>query len=355
MANKANYYLEHQGTVLSKFDSKRKELPLCLQDYFQFIRDSRNASTAWAYVNDISCLIRYIREVNPLVSSMDVKDIPIDVFRDMKVSDYQEYVTWLRESLQNTPATIDRKLASIGSLYNYYINIREMFTFNPIPGVVKPKKPTRMIKYLTDEEVSGLFQYMDNLENVYALKAPHKLPYFKKTKYRDTAIFMVLLGTGIRVSELVGLNIYDVDFTERKLYVTRKGSDEDFVYFNTFVEQALTDYINIERNIYAETADTSQKAALFLSNRKKRLSVRSVETLVKKYVSEIVPLKDIYVHSLRATFATSTIKKTGGDTFIVSKALGHKTLNMVNKYAAASDERKKSAAGSFNPWLDELS
>lgn len=348
MAQKTRYYLEHQAVILSKFDAKRAELPICLQDYFQFVRDSHNASTAWAYVNDISCLIRYIREVNPLVADMDIRNIPIDLFREMKVSDYQEYVTWLK-SLQNSPATISRKLAAAGSLYNYYINIREMFTFNPIPGVVKPKKPERMIKHLTDEEVSGLFQYMNDLECVYEQKAPHKLPYFRKTKYRDTAIFMILLGTGIRVSELVGLNIHDIDFTEQKLYVTRKGSDEDFVYFNNPVEHALRDYIDIERDIYAATADPSQKSALFLSNRKKRLSVRSVETLVKKYVSEIVPLKDIYVHSLRATFATSTIQKTGGDTFIVSKALGHKTLNMVNKYAAASDERKKIAADSFHP------
>lgn len=349
MAKKTSYYLEHQTAMLSKFDAKRTDLPICLQDYLQFVRDSRNASTAWAYINDISCLIRYIREVNPLIADMEVRNIPIDVFREMTVSDYQEYITWLRESLQNTPTTISRKIAAIGSLYNYYINIRGMFTFNPIPGVVKPKKPERMIKHLTDEEVSGLFRYMDDLECVYEQKAPHKLPYFKKTKYRDTAIFMILLGTGIRVSELVGLNIHDVDFTEQKLYVTRKGSDEDFVYFNNPVERALRDYIDIERDIYASTAESSQKSALFLSNRKKRLSVRSVETLVKKYVSEIVPLKDIYVHSLRATFATSTIQKTGGDTFIVSKALGHKTLNMVNKYAAASDERKKIAANSFNP------
>lgn len=349
MAGKQKYYLEHQASVLSKFDAKRTQLPDSLQDYFQFVRDSRNASTARGYANDIDCLIRYIREVNPLVAEMDVKDIPIDVFRNMKVSDYQEYVNWLRETLQNNPTTISRKLAAAGSLYNYYINVREMFTFNPIPGVVKPKKPVRMIKYLTDEEVFDLFRYMDNLEAVYAQKNPHKLSYFKKTKYRDTAIFMVLLGTGIRVSELVGLNIYDVDFKERKLYVTRKGSDEDFVYFNDPVERALKNYITIERDLYAATADTSQKSSLFLSNRKKRLSVRSVEALVKKYVGEVVPLKDIYVHSLRATFATSTIQKTGGDTFIVSKALGHKTLNMVNAYAAASDERKKSAADSFNP------
>lgn len=349
MAKKAKYYLEHQAEVLSKFDKKRTELPACLQDYFQFVRDSRNASTAWAYANDISCLVRYLQENNPLVADMDIKNIPIDVFREMKVSDYQEYINWLRENLQNTPTTINRKLAAIGSLYNYYINVREMFTYNPIPGVVKPKKPKRMIKYLTDEEVADLFEYMNNLERIYEQKAPHKLSYFKKTKYRDTAIFMVLLGTGIRVSELVGLNVQDIDFTEKKLYVTRKGSDEDFVYFNTYVERALKDYMDIERDMYAATADSSQKQALFLSNRKKRLSVRSVETLVKKYVNEIVPLKDIYVHSLRATFATSTIQKTGGDTFIVSKALGHKTLNMVNAYAAASDARKKFAADSFHP------
>jgi site-specific recombinase XerD len=348
MPKKQKYYQQHQTTLLSKFDNARQSLPHCLTDYFQFIRDTKNASTALAYANDLFSLMQYLKETNPLLADIDVTEISLETFHDMKVVDYQEYVTWLKEK-GNASATINRKLAAIASLYHYYIDVRELFTFNPISGVSKPKKPARMIKYLTDEEVADLFRYMDNLEHVYAQKNPHKLPYFQKTKLRDTAIFMTLLGTGIRVSELVGLDLYDVDFKQKKLFVTRKGSDEDFVYFNDYVEKALKNYMDIERDLYAQNAPDDQKMALFLSNRKKRLSVRSVETLVKKYTSEVVPLKDIYVHSLRATFATSTIQHTGGDTFTVSKALGHKTLNMVNAYAAASDERKKSASQVFNP------
>ena len=149
---------------------------------------------------------------------------------------------------------------------------------------------------------------------------------------------MLLLGTGIRVSECVGLNIYDVDLIDNRINIIRKGGKESHIYFSDDVCEVMRVYIE-ERKRLENVLDEN---ALFISLHKRRISVRAVENLVKKY-SLCATGKNIGPHKLRSTFATHLYKETG-DIFLVAENLGHSDVNTTKKhYAAMEDERKKNA------------
>ena len=154
------------------------------------------------------------------------------------------------------------------------------------------------------------------------------------------AILTLLLGTGIRVSECVGIDINDIDFKNSGIKIRRKGGNETIIYFGEEVEEALLDYIEERKLIIPITGDEN---ALFLSLQKRRISVRAVENLVKKYSSLVTHLKKITPHKLRSTYGTALYKETG-DIYLVADVLGHKDVNTTKKhYAAIEDERRKKA------------
>ena len=155
---------------------------------------------------------------------------------------------------------------------------------------------------------------------------------------RDVAILTLLLHTGIRVSEMVGIDLQDIDWNERRIKIFRKGRKEQYVYFNEPVHEALEDYIENERKVASEDMN-----ALFISRKGQRISVRAVERLVKKYTASAVPMKRITPHKLRSTFATNLYEETG-DIYVTSDALGHSSLETVKKYTNLHDERRRKAA-----------
>ena len=168
-----------------------------------------------------------------------------------------------------------------------------------------------------------------------------ELSYHKKTKLRDVALLTLLLGTGIRVSECVGIDIKDVNFEVGGIKIRRKGGYETVIYFGSEVETALLDYLETREHCIPESG---HEEALFLSLQNKRISVRAVENLVKKYASRVTTLKKITPHKLRSTYGTSLYKETG-DIYLVADVLGHKDVNTTRKhYAALEDERRRRAA-----------
>ena len=165
--------------------------------------------------------------------------------------------------------------------------------------------------------------------------------FHKKTKVRDLALITLLLGTGIRVSECVGLDIKDVDFKNNGILIRRKGGYEAVVYFGDEVCNALELYLEERGKIIPESG---HEDALFLSLQNKRISVRAVEKLVKKYAQAVTSLKKITPHKLRSTYGTSLYRETG-DIYLVADVLGHKDVNTTKKhYAAQDDERRRQAA-----------
>ena len=213
---------------------------------------------------------------------------------------------------------------------------KEKISTNPASIVDMPKIHEKEIVRLDADEVGNL---LDEVETGDKLTDNQKY-FHEKTKIRDVAILTLMLGTGIRVSECVGIDIGDVDFKNSGIKIRRKGGNETVVYFGREVEEALLDYIEERKHIIAVTGHEN---ALFLSLQKKRMSVRSVEKLVKKYSSLITNLKKITPHKLRSTYGTSLYKETG-DIYLVADVLGHKDVNTTRKhYAAIEDERRRKA------------
>jgi len=170
-----------------------------------------------------------------------------------------------------------------------------------------------------------------------------KKVYYEKTKTRDLAILTLLLGTGIRVSECVGLDINDVDFKNNGIKVTRKGGNEMVVYFGDEVRDALENYLETTRA--AATPLPSHENALFLSTQRKRMGVQAIENMVKKYARQVTPNKKITPHKLRSTYGTNLYKETG-DIYLVADVLGHKDVNTTRKHYAAIDEDRRRQAAS---------
>jgi len=188
-------------------------------------------------------------------------------------------------------------------------------------------------------DANEVVEFLDTVESGNKL-TKNQLVFHKKTKVRDLALTTLLLGTGIRVSECVGLNIHDVDFNNDRINITRKGGYESFVYFGEEVREALLDYLEERNKLIPQEGHEN---ALFLSGRMQRISVRNVEVLVKKYASSAAVTKKITPHKLRSTYGTQLYKETG-DIYLVADVLGHKDVNTTKKhYAALEEERRRSA------------
>ena len=194
-----------------------------------------------------------------------------------------------------------------------------------------PKIHEKEIVRLDADEVSVLLDQVELGDKL--TKSQQK--FHDKTKTRDMAILTLLLGTGIRVSECVGIDINDIDFKNSGIKIRRKGGNETVIYFGEEVENALLDYLEERKLIVPQDGHEN---ALFLSLQKRRIGVRAVENLVKKYSSLVTNLKKITPHKLRSTYGET------GDIYLVADVLGHSDVNTTKKhYAAIEDERRRKA------------
>ncbi len=273
---------------------------------------------------------------------MEIKDFPLSVLESITREDIEEYLEYISyyhkdsREITNEERGKSRKLASLRSFYNYFYQT-EQIEKNPVILIPMPKLHQKEIVRLDTDEVAILLDQVEDGTNL--TKSQKK--YHEKTKTRDTALLTLLLGTGIRVSECVGLDMEDVDFKNNGIKIRRKGGYETVVYFGKEVEQALLEYIEQRKHTLPLSG---HEHALFLSMQNRRITVRAVENLVKKYASNVTTLKKITPHKLRSTYGTSLYRETG-DIYLVADVLGHKDVNTTRKhYAALEDERKRKAA-----------
>ena len=223
-------------------------------------------------------------------------------------------------------------------MYKYFFN-KGLISVDNSAKVATPKLHEKPIIRLEQNEV---YNIIDTVESGTGL-SPHQLAYHEKNKVRDSAILMLFLGTGIRISELVGLNNEDLNFDNNSFIVTRKGGNKSILYFDNDVAAALMRYIDQKDEQQRQSLEDVN--ALFLSNKNKRITVRAVENLVQKYAKIVSPLKKISPHKLRSTYGTQLYKATG-DIYIVADILGHKDVNTTRKhYAAISDDNRRSVVG----------
>ena len=319
-----------------------KELPPFCTDFFRGIEPRTSARTRLAYAYDLKTFFDFLKQANPELKSKKLRDLPLSLLDEIKLMDLEEYMEYLkcystekREDLMNTERGIMRKVSTVKSFYNYFYRT-ERIQNNPASLLQLPKIHEKEIIRLDVDEVA---RFLDEVEDGECLAEKQKA-YHAKTKLRDLAMMTLQLGTGVRVSECVGLNINDVDFRNGGLRIHRKGGKEVIVYFGAEVEYALQDYLSEREHIVPEEGS---EEALFLSMQRKRINVRSVEKMVKKYAQLVTPLKKITPHKLRSTYGTILYRETG-DIYLVADVLGHSDVNTTKKhYAALEDERRRSA------------
>ncbi len=343
MNNKTREYHEE---VDVKNELKLRELltalPSFCRQFFIGIEPRTQSRTRLAYAYDLSCFFDYLHENNPVCARMQIKDFPISIMDQIKPMDIEEYLYYLKIyekdgiAHTNDERGLKRKLASLRSFYNYLYK-NEMIDTNPAFKVDMPKIHDKNIIRLDIDEVAML---LDEVESGECLTARQQM-YHERTKTRDLALLTLMLGTGIRVSECVGLDLDDVDLNNNGVKVHRKGGAEAIVYFGDEVRSAMCDYLLERKNV---TAVQGHEQALFLSLQNKRISVRAVENLVKKYSRQVTTLKNITPHKLRSTYGTSLYRETG-DIYLVADVLGHKDVNTTRKhYAQIEDDRRRQAA-----------
>ena len=340
--NQNNYHDEQTKQNILKMRAVLETLPSFCKTFFRGIEEYTSARTRLAYAYDLRLFFEYLHEKNPVCTKMEIKDFPITLLDDLTRQDIEEYLEYMSlyhkdgKDITNAERGKSRKLAALRSFYNYFYQC-EMIKNNPASLVPMPKLHEKEIIRLEPNEIAIL---LDQVEDGTKL-TKKELEYHKKTRVRDVALLTLLLGTGIRVSECVGLDIQDVNFEVCGIKIRRKGGYEAVVYFGDEVETALLDYLEEREHIIPLEGHEN---ALFLSLQNRRITVRAVENLVKKYSSRVTTLKRITPHKLRSTYGT-TLYQESGDIYLVADVLGHKDVNTTRKhYAAQQDERRRRAA-----------
>lgn len=342
MATTLPYYEQKDIENIKKLREMMTTLPPFCTEFFRGIEPRTSTRTRIAYAYDLSVFFGFLKKENPVFSKMERMDLTLDYLDQISVTDLEEYMEYLKyrfnehnQEIINKERGIMRKISSLKSFYNYFFRTEKLKT-NPATLVQLPKLHEKEIIRLDIDEVALL---LDAVEQGDGLTDKQKA-FHNRTKLRDLALLTLLLGTGIRVSECVGLDLNDIDFKNGGIHIHRKGGKEVTVYFGTEVETALQDYLDERNSIIPEEGSEN---ALFLSLQKKRMNVRSVENLVKKYARIVTPLKKITPHKLRSTYGTNLYRETG-DIYLVADVLGHSDVNTTKKhYAALEDERRRSA------------
>lgn len=320
-----------------------KELPAVCSDFIRAIEPTTQPLTRYAYACDLKLFFHYLISESPRFGhlkpeQLTEKDLDGITTRDLHM--YMEYLgLYIKGDSEYTNAELGkmRKLASLRSFYKYMFK-NGLISADVAQLIDMPKRREKPIIRLEIDEVARM---LDLVESGEAMSERQK-SYNLHTRTRDLAILTLFLDTGIRVSELVGINISDVDFSINGFLVTRKGGNQTILYFSDEVEEALRDYLKIRREI---TAIPGDEDALFLSLQNRRMSVRAVQVMVKKYATQAAPLKKhLSPHKLRSTFGTNLYHETG-DIYLVADVLGHSDVNTTRRhYAAMSDDRRRMAA-----------
>ena len=277
-------------------------MPRFAKSYFRAIEPTTSTRTRLSYAYDVRTFFRYLQEENPIYAKTDVTEWTVDMLDKLEATDIEEYQEFLKvydidkkmtgatremSQVTNGEKGLKRKMSALRSFYAYYYK-RQMITRNPTVLVDMPKLHEKAIVRLDEDETAALLDYIehggDNLTG-------QKKMYYERTKVRDLAIVTLLLGTGIRVSECVGLDVQDVDFRNGGIRVVRKGGSEMVVYFGEEVEKALLDYLEVRDGI---TPVAGHENALFFSLQGKRISVDAIEILVKKYAKIAVVLSKTF-------------------------------------------------------------
>ena len=319
---------DYAGTEYKKYTLKLRELceelpPFC-GEFFRGIEHETLVRSRYAYGVDLKSFFTFLIQ-QPGFEKETIRDLTLLDLDRVDVTTIESYLSYVsyytnesdREVLNGERAK-KRKLSSLRTLYKYFCK-KERLKNNAPALVDLPVIRDRAIIRLEPDEVATLLDIVEAGEGL--TEAQKK--YHNRTQARDLAILTLFLGTGIRISELVGIDMDDINFSANEFSVVRKGGKQDILVFGDEARKALLNYM-LERE--RMTPQPGHEEALFLSLQNRRITVRAVENLVKKYAQLAAPLKKISPHKLRSTFGTTLYRETG-DIYLVADVLGHKDVN----------------------------
>ena len=323
--------------------SALRELPDVCFDFINAIDSTTQPLTRYAYVSDLKLFFNFLVSELPKFADKTPRTLEVSDLSKVTSRDIYMYLDFLglyvKDDVEFSNQDLGkmRKLSSLRSFYKFLYK-NGYIEADPASLVDMPKRHNKPIIRLEIDEVAHMLDLVESGE----MLSERQKKYNDHTKKRDLAILTLFLGTGIRVSELVGINIDDIDFSINGFLVTRKGGSQAILYFPDEVAQVLQDYLKLRREI---TPQPGSEDALFLSLQNKRISVRAVQLMVKKYATLAAPLKKhLSPHKLRSTFGTNLYHETG-DIYLVADVLGHSDVNTTRRhYAAMSDDRRRMAA-----------
>lgn len=335
---KMNYYEKRDILNRQRMAKYIEKLPDYCMDFFIGIENNTSTLTRYNYAMDLYIFYDYLSrfQFHKTIEEITLEDL--DLLKSRNLEQYLSYLSYYEidgKQYKNDEKGKARKLASLRSFFKYLFN-HDMINSNVASKIETPKLHTKEIIRLEKDEVKRMMQTIENPTEF----SPRQREYLKNNFERDNAIVTLFLGTGIRISELVGLNVESFDFSQNAFLVTRKGGNQTTLYFSKEVAMALKTWLEKRGTLGLP----EEENAMFISLQNKRISVRAVENLVKKYAQVASPLKKISPHKLRSTYGTNLYKETK-DIYIVADVLGHKDVNTTKKhYAAISEDMRKNIA-----------
>lgn len=337
-----DYFTERNNKNAILLKKIKSELPFFCEEFFLGIDSKTSMLTKVNYARDLKIFFNFLVTEVYEFNDKKIKDLTLDDLNKITSTHLELYLDYLSyyvddENLSRTNSnkTKARKLSSLRSFFKYMYK-KERIKENVTTKIDVPKINDKEIIRLDINEVVKMLNLAENGEGF----TKNQKAFFEKTKERDFAMLSLFLGTGIRISELVGLNIKDFNFEDNSFVVTRKGGNRMILYYSNEVKTALINYLNYRKE---KDKNISDDEPFFISLQNKRINARSVENLVKKYAKVVTPLKKITPHKLRSTFGTNLYQETK-DIYVVAEVLGHKDINTTRKhYAALSENIRREA------------
>ncbi len=311
-----NSFLDYSITILNKSPNSVKE-----------------------YNYDLNMFLKYMmiefKETNEKdFDKIDISNFSVDTLKKINLNNIHSFISYLAITNQSKASTRARKISTIRIFFKYLVNKANILTENPAQNLETPKLDKRMPKYLSLENSKKLLDVASNEDN--------------RNNERDYAITTLFLNCGIRLSELVGINVNNIDFSECKMTVIGKGNKERTIYLNSACMRALHNYLQVRPKNAKKDSKNSDKA-LFLSERKERISNRTVQHIIYKELQEAgLDSQKYSVHKLRHTAATLMYQYGNVDIRALQELLGHESIATTEIYTHVNNEQVRNAVES-NP------
>lgn len=316
-----NSFLDYSSTILNKSQNSIKEYNYDLCMFLRFIK------LHFKMVKD-----------NEEFEDIKINDLTINDLEKIKLDDIHAFLAYLTNKYHSKPATRARKTSTIRIFFKYLCQEANVLQINPAQNLKNPKLDKRLPKYLSLDDSKKLLNVASNEDN--------------RNSERDNAIITLFLNCGMRLSELVSINIKDIDFSECKLNVIGKGNKERTIYLNKACMKAISEYLQVRPKNGVKKDKKNSDKALFLSERRERISNRTVQYIVEKEIRQAgLDPRKYSVHKLRHTAATLMYQYGNVDIRALQELLGHESISTTEIYTHVSNEQIRNAVDR-NPLAD---